>query len=275
LADVSQANLLAPTDEAVKNALPRFEVLQKRLPQIKALDTQIAKAPTAPLPLLDRARLLLLSNYPALALQDAKQAMSLAAGMMKARVQAGEALLDLGRVDEAAKLGVSYNLKRDKNNHVPDEALRALEAADTLVLKNPGQAQPFVIRSKALRQINQDNLALTDAQTALKLDPSSASAYFQLAHAHDALGHIGEAISHVEKAAQLDPGDAVTWYYLGLLEAARANFEKALQCQNRSLEIRESSVALLEREKCERRMGRIADAELDAQRRKQLPTSQE
>ena len=57
--------------------------------------------------------------------------MNLAPGMMRARIQAGEALLDLSRGDEAANLGVSYDLKRDKNNHLPDEALRALGAADS------------------------------------------------------------------------------------------------------------------------------------------------
>jgi tetratricopeptide (TPR) repeat protein len=132
-----------------------------------------------------------------------------------------------------------------------------------------------VIRAKALRQINQNNLALADAQAALKLDPGSASAHFQAAHAQDSLGREREAITHAERATRLSPGDAVSWYYLGLLEARRANFQAAIQCQSRSLAIRESSVALLEREKCERRIGLIADAELDAQRRKQLPMPQE
>jgi tetratricopeptide (TPR) repeat protein len=274
-ADVNQANAIDPSDEAVKSALPGFELLRKSVRQIKALGAQIAKSPTALIPWLDRARLFTLGNRPILALQDSEYAMSLASGMMRARIQAGEALLDLGRGDEAANLGVSYDLKRDKNNHVPDEALRALGSADDLVLKNPGQAEPFVIRAKALRQINQNHLALADAQAALKLDPGSASAHFQAAHAQDSLGREREAVTDAERATLLSPGDAVSWYYLGLLEARRANFQAAIQCQSRSLAIRESSVALLEREKCERRIGLIADAELDAQRRKQLPMPQE
>jgi tetratricopeptide (TPR) repeat protein len=84
-----------------------------------------------------------------------------------------------------------------------------------------------------------------------------------------------EALTQVERATLLDPGDPVSWYYRGLLEAQRANIEAAIQCQNRSLAIRESSVALLEREKCERRIGRVADAELDSQRSKQLPAPPE
>lgn len=274
-ADVDQANAIEPSDEAVKEALPRFELLRKFIGPIKTLDAQIAKLPAAPLLWLDRARLFTLGNQPKLALQDSLHAMNLAPGMIRARIQAGEALLDLGRGDEAANLGVSYNLKRDKANHVPDEALRALGGADSLVLKNPDQAEPFVTRAKALRLMNQYTLALADAQVAIKLDPGSASAHFQAAHAQESLGRMREAITQAERATLLDPGDPVSWYYRGLLEAQRANFAAAIQCQSRSLAIRESSVALLEREKCERRIGRIADAEIDAQRRKQLPTPQE
>jgi tetratricopeptide (TPR) repeat protein len=142
-------------------------------------------------------------------------------------------------------------------------------------LKNPRQAEPFVARAKALRQINQYTLALIDACTAIKLDSGSAAAHFQAAHAQQSLGHAHQAIAEVEKATLLDPGDPVSWYYRGLLEAQRADFEAAIECQTRSLAIRESGVALLERAKCERRIGRIADADLDTQRGQQLPQSPE
>lgn len=274
-ADVKQANAIDPSDGAVKESLPRFELLAKFMPQIKALDAQIAKSPAVPLLWLDRARLLSLGDRPNLALQDSKHAMNLAPAMVRARIQTGEALLDLGRGDEAANLGVSYDLPRDKNKHLPGEALRALSAADDLVLKNPGRAEPFVTRAKALRQIGQNTLALADAQVAIKLDPGSASAHFQAAHAQDSLGRAREAIAQVEKATSIDPNDPVSWYYRGLLEAQRANFAAAIQCQSRSLAIRESRVALLEREKCERQIGRIVDADLDAQRLQQLPLPSE
>jgi tetratricopeptide (TPR) repeat protein len=270
-ADVNKANAIDPSDAAVKEALPRFELLRKFIPQIQVLDAQIAKSQAAPLPWLDRARLFTLGNRPNLALKDSEHAMKLAPLMMRARIQAGEALLDLGRGDEAANLGVSYDLKRDKSGHVPEEALRALGAADSHALKNPGKSEPFVMRAKALRQINQYTLALADAQIAIKLDPGSAAAHFQAAHAQESLGDTREAMTHVERATLLDPGDPVSWYYRGLLEAQRANFEAAIQCQTRSLAIRESSVARLERAKCERRIGRIAEAELDIQRSQQLP----
>jgi hypothetical protein len=39
-----------------------------------------------------------------------------------------------------------------------------------------------------------------------------------------------------------------------------------VESQSRSLGIRESSVALLEREKCERRLGKISEADADLRR---------
>jgi tetratricopeptide (TPR) repeat protein len=87
----------------------------------------------------------------------------------------------------------------------------------------------------------------------------------------DALGHTNGAMSQISKATELDPDDPVMWYYRGLLEAQRADFAAAIQSQSRSLAIRESAVALLEREKCERRIRRMAEADADATRANQLP----
>jgi len=195
--------------------------------------------------------------------------------MIRAPVQPGEALQDLGRGEEAAKLQVSYNLARDENRHVNEGLLRALGVCDVQVLQYSNQADPLVARAKALRRLNQNVLAFADAQAALALDPQSAGAHFQAAHALDALGRTKEAMSHVGAATELDPNDPVFWYYRGLLEAERADFDAAIKSQSRSLGIRESAVALLEREKCERRTGRLAEADADATRRKQLPMVQE
>ncbi len=82
-------------------------------------------------------------------------------------------------------------------------------------------------------------------------------------------------MSHIRKATDIDPYEPMIWYYRGLLEAQRADYAAAIQSQSRSIAIRESSVALLEREKCERRTGRIAEADADAARRNQLPTPQQ
>jgi tetratricopeptide (TPR) repeat protein len=153
--------------------------------------------------------------------------------------------------------------------------LRALGACDAQVLQNSRRADPLIVRAKALRRLNQYVLALADARVALTLDNNLAGAHFEAAHALDALGRTKEAMSHISIATELDPNDPVMWYYRGLLEAQRADFAAAIQSQTRSLAIRESYVALLEREKCERRTGRIVEADADAARRNQLPTPQQ
>jgi len=275
LVDSDKANALDPSDATVKEWLPQFELLRKFLPRIKVLDPQIGKSQGATVLWLDRARLFTLANRFDLALTDCRQAMKLGPGMMRPRIQTGEALLDLGRGEEAARLNVSYDLARDENKHVNEGALRTLGNCDAQVLQNSGKADPLIARSKALRRLNQYVLALADARAALALDPNSAGAHFEAAHALDALGHTREAMSHISIATELDPNDPVMWYYRGLLEAQRADFTAAIQSQSRSLAIRESSVALLERENCERRTGRIADADADATRRNQLPTPQQ
>ena len=273
--DADKANAIDSSDASVKEWLPRFELLRKFLPRIKALDAQIGETQNATVLWLDRARLFTLANWPNLALRDCRHAMKLGPGMMRPRVQTGEALLDLGRVEEAARLNVSYDLARDDNRHVSEQSLRALGACDAQVLQNSKEADPLISRAKVLRRLSQYVLALSDAQAALALDPALASAHFQAAHALDALGRTKEAISHIGEATELSPNDPVMWYYRGLLEAQRADFDAAIKSQSRSLAIRESAVALLEREKCERRTGRIAEADVDATRRKQLPTPQE
>ena len=79
-ADMAKANKMDPTDAQVKEWLPQFERLQKFLPQIKALDAQIAKSPNDPAvagPLLQRARVFVLADRPLLAIEDAERAFKL------------------------------------------------------------------------------------------------------------------------------------------------------------------------------------------------------
>src|SRR5215813_10044919 len=108
--EMAKANKMDATDAQVKEWLPEFERLQQFLPRIKALDAQIAKSANDPAMaalLLDRARLFTLAGRPLLALDDAERAFKLQPASMRARIQTGEALLEVDRADEAAKLDVS------------------------------------------------------------------------------------------------------------------------------------------------------------------------
>ena len=97
-----------------------------------------------------------------------------------------------------------------------------------------------------------------------------------MGHDLDGLGRPGEALPHIVHSTELRPGDPVAWYYRGVIEANRANFNAAIESQTRSLAIRESVVALQARLDCELRLGLASQADADAQRLRQLnPTSTE
>src|SRR5207249_7982497 len=125
---MKKANKMNPTDPQVKEWLPQFERLEEFLPRIKALDAQISKSPNDVTLLLDRARLFTLAGRPLLALDDAERALKLQPASMRARIQTAEALLQVGRAEDAAKLEVSKDLVRGKDSLVTDDALRELGA---------------------------------------------------------------------------------------------------------------------------------------------------
>jgi tetratricopeptide (TPR) repeat protein len=269
-ADMAKANKMEATDPEVKEWLPQFERLQGFLPQIKALDAQIAKSPNEVELLLERARLFTLSGRPLLVLDDAQRALNLQPASMRARIQTAEALLDTGRPEDAAKLQVNDKLTRAGDKHVSEQALRDVGALDTRLLANLKDSDALVARSKILRELRQLTLALADARAALAINDKSADAHFEAAQDFDGLGQGKEALDQVRIATELDPKDPAKWFYRGVLERQRANFPAAIQSQTRSLEINESLVALTEREQCERRIGKINEADADLRRIREL-----
>jgi tetratricopeptide (TPR) repeat protein len=264
--DIHKANALDPSDEMVKEWLPQFERLEEFLPRIKALDAQIAKSPEDTALLLDRARAFTLADRPLLALEDCQQAMKLAPGSMRARIQTAEAFLDNSKPEDAAKLQVNRRLARGTNKHVAEQALRQLGAADVLLARNAKDADSLALRAKVLRELHQPTLSLVDARAALAIDDKSAAAHFEAAHDFDELNQPKEAIAHARAATELDPNDAVKWCFRGVLEAQRANFAEAIEAQTRSLALAETLFALEQREHCERRIGKIAEADVDLRR---------
>ena len=85
--------------------------------------------------LLERARIFTLAGRPLLALDDAQRALKLQPASMRARIQTAEALLDVDRVDDAAKLEVGRELSRAEDKHVSEQTLRELGALDALLLE--------------------------------------------------------------------------------------------------------------------------------------------
>ena len=274
-ADMAKANKMDATDRQVKEWLPQFERLQQFLPRIKPLDTQIAKSPNDTRLLLDRARLFTLAGRPLLALDDAERAFKLEPASMRARIQTGEALLEVDRADNAAKLDINGDLIRGKDRPVTDNVLRELGALDSRLRQNPGDIDALVARAKILGQLRQFTLSLADANAALLIDDKSAAAHFEAARDLDALGREKEALSHARIATELDPNDSTKWFFRGVVERQRADFTEAIASQTRSIEINESRVALSEREQCQRRVGKTTEADADHRRIQELAPDRE
>lgn len=269
-ADMTKANQMDATDSQVKEWLPQFERLQLYLPRIKELDEQIAKSPNDLGLLLDRARLFTLAGRPLLALDDAEQAFKQQPASMRARIQTGEALLDNGRAEDAAKLQVG-RLSRDREDgHVSELALRQLDMNDALLAQDAKNVEALVARAGVLRSLQQLTLALADAQAAIAVNEKSADAHFEAAHLLDDLGERKNALIHARIATELDPNDSEKWSFRGILERQRADFQAAIQSQTRSLQIAESLLALSEREQCERRTGKVSEADADLRRIRKL-----
>ena len=282
-ADMAKANKMDATNPQVKQWLPEFERLQKFLPQIKPLDAQIAKSPNDPAVaglLLERARVLILAGRPLLAIDDAERAFKLQPASMRARIELAEALLDAGQAENAAKLDVDRYLRRgedklataspSRGGHVSDEALRELGTLDARLSANPRDADALVARAKILRDLRQFTLALADANAALAINDKSAAAHFEAAQDLDDLDRQKEALLHARVATELDPHNSNIWFFRGTLERQRADFAGAVASQTRSIEISESLVALSEREQCERRIGKTAEADADLRRIQEL-----
>jgi tetratricopeptide (TPR) repeat protein len=185
---------------------------------------------------------------------------------MRAHIQTAEALLDIDRADDAAKLDVSRDLIRGKDRPVTDEVLSELGELDSRLQQNPKDINALVARSKILGQLRQFTLSLADANAALAIDDKSAAAQFETARVLDALDREKEALLHARIATELDPNDSTKWFLRGVLERQRADFSGAVTSQTRSIEISESLIALSEREQCERRIGKVAEADADLRR---------
>jgi tetratricopeptide (TPR) repeat protein len=273
--DIVKANKMDPTDSQVKEWLPQFERLQQFLPRIKALDTQIAKAPNDVRLLLARARVFTLAGRPLLAFDDAERAFKLDPSSMRARIQTAEALLEVDRADDAAKLDVNRDLIRGKNRPVTENVLRELGALDARLQKNPKDIDALVARAKILGQLRQFTLSLADANAALLINDKSAAAHFEAARDLDALDRKKEALLHARIATELEPNDSTKWFFRGVLERQRADFTGAIASQTRSIQINESRVALNEREQCERRVGKTTEADADLRRIQELAPEHE
>jgi tetratricopeptide (TPR) repeat protein len=256
-AEIARANKMDSADEMVKEWLPEFEKLRELLPAIKALDNRLAHNPNDVVALLEQGHLFTRAGRAPLALENAERAIKAEPGSMRARIQTAEALFDLNRGKEAVKLQVSAQLARGKDTHVSEAALRALGEKDTQIAQKQDVTAALAARAGTLRELKQYVLALADARAAIQADETSAAGHAEAARNLKELDRSREALAEIKRASELAPNDSTIWFERGKIEGQRADFSAAIESLNRSLKINESPVVLRERQKYERRLGRI------------------
>jgi tetratricopeptide (TPR) repeat protein len=260
LAEIRRASALDATDEKVKDLLPRFESLEKKLPLIRALDAKIAANPADPTPLLDRAQIFHDGKWDMIAVGDAAKALQLAPGSRRAALQAALRV----RQDD----GNSYS------SAIPGVLTKALPVAAVLLVKiggfdaqllaQPGDTAALTARAALLNDAAQFALASEDAEAALKARPDDPAALVESGRALAGTRNNIEAAARFERACELDPQNAGAWFCRAELSGSLAKHGEAVEFATRSIAIRETAVALRVRERSLRALGRKAEADRDA-----------
>ena len=269
-ADLHGAREVAPGDPVVERWWTRSERLAKFVGAIRELDKQIAVSPKDAALLADRALLFLRSEEPDLALEDAELADKLAPWAVRPRLLHAAALLALGRETEAEKLLVQRTLRLEI---FTPEFLETVSRVDAEISNERTNAELYVSRAWQLNEVGQPSLALTDAETAAKLDPKLASACAERSYALMKLGRTDEALEQITVATQLDANLGTAWQYRGELEMVRENFEAAVTSLSHAFAITQAPGALEKRAESYRRLGIVDKAEADRRTLQQLGTA--
>ena len=115
---------------------------------------------------------------------------------------------------------------------------RALAEAEKAIALDPDLAEGYGVRGK-LRSIFKRDWAggQADLAHALALDPGNATTLASQADLIASLGRLREAIALQRRATELDPLNADTWTFLGLMYRSSGELDLARQAMNRLLEI--------------------------------------
>ena len=173
-----------------------------------------------------------------------REALKLDPKLADVRAELGALLHDQKRYDDAvaelkqavaqkADLGDAwFNLgQAELARHHCAEAIPAFQKATSL---KPGEAEPVLQRSIALRQCKKNDDAVKAAREAVKIAPQNAMVQLNLGTTLETLGKLDDARIAYTAATKLKPDYATAFWSLGLLElhaskaaAAKVALEKA------------------------------------------------
>lgn len=260
LTDLHRARELAPDDPDVTQIVELFARLDKFLPEIRALDTQLAAAPNDYSLLADRSLRFLRGEDYEMALEDAEAAEKIARWAVRPKLFAGIALLRLGRIGEAERRSIRKSFRIEM---LTPEFLETISRLDSEISVERTNAELYATRAWHLNDIGQPALALLDAGSAAQLDPKSASAHAEKSYALMKLGKTTEAFEEIQQATTLDSNNATAWQYRGELEMEQKNYPAAIESLSRALSLNQTATALEKRETCYRLIGWTNKAEED------------
>jgi tetratricopeptide (TPR) repeat protein len=270
LADLHRAEHLAPQDPLVRQQVALLDRLGKFLAEVRDLDKELAALPDDAELLADRALLFLRAEDAALALDDARQAAQLATTAVRPQLFRALAERALGRTAEPARSAVHSSLRLEA---LSPEFLQTIRRLDAEIVAEPGSADLRTDRAWQLNEIDQPQLALADAESAIGSDPKSVGAYAEASYALEKLKREPEAYDQIKRATELDPNFSTAWQYRGELEMRRADYPGAIDSLTRALAINQTAAALTKREECYRKLGLLAKAENDHKALEQFSTA--
>jgi tetratricopeptide (TPR) repeat protein len=268
--DLHRAQQLNPDDPDVRRWSRLFAGLGKFLDQIGEFDAKLAVLPEDVGLLSDRALLFLRSDDPELALDDAEKAARIAPWAMRPTLFRAIALIALHRARECESLSVREPLRLE---YLSSEFLENLSRLDSAISVERANPEHFISRSWQLNEIGQPQLALQDAETAVRLDAKSAAALTELSYALSKLGRTEEAFERIKQATDLDSSSASAWQYRGELEMVRGNYLAAVDSLSRALGIHQTIASLQKREECYRHLGLQMRADEDRRAVEKLTAS--
>ena len=275
LRDFEAADRTDPENESVVNNRPSFDRLRTAVAGIRAASNVLAEQPGDSAALISRAYWYLSTDAAnGAAFNDAEAARNVDPHSVAALILFAEASSRTGRL--SAK-DAREKLEVDVSKPIPTlTLLDDLWRLDRQISKDPKDVSALLGRSVELREKAQQGLlALRDAQSALSLDPSRATARAAKMSALAKLGKIEEAIAELRMVESAKPAPEVLADSLsGLAEAALGawQLELALAFSDRAIAAKPQARFYRQRAAILQRLERYADSQEDLARAQQLET---
>ncbi len=109
------------------------------------------------------------------------------------------------------------------------EYFEAHEAFSKIIASDPANLAAFIGRSRAAREIGEFEAALKDGLQAATLNPKSALAHVRVAEARAGLGMLADALTSANKAVELDPTSGTAYMARGHIYLSRSQLGEALR----------------------------------------------